>query len=98
MTIGPVCPVQREGVPCIIPPEVYETRKIVISDELGNVIAGGVVGIDGQGRYRVPLEPGIYTVDINRIGIDSSNEDPKVIEIRAREITILDINIDTGIR
>ena len=94
--IGPICPVQREGVPCIIPPGVYETRKIVISDEIRNIV--DVVDIDGQGRYRVVLEPGFYTIDINKIGIDRSDNVPKEVEIRDGEVTIFDINIDTGIR
>ena len=96
VAIGPICPVQREGVPCIIPPGVYEIRKIVISDEVGIVIA--VVDIDGQGRYQIVLEPGIYTVDINKIGIDRSDDVPEEVEIRAGEGIRLDINIDTGIR
>lgn len=96
VTIGPICPVQREGVPCIIPPEVYEARKIVISDEVGNII--DIVNIDNQGIYRTLLEPGTYILDINKIGIDRSDDVPKEVEIREGETTRLDINIDTGIR
>jgi len=49
-------------------------------------------------RYRVELEPGIYTVDINRIGIDSSYDVPKQVEIKSGITFKLDIEIDTGIR
>jgi hypothetical protein len=36
--------------------------------------------------------------DINRIGVDSSTDVPRDIEIRVGETTRLDIEIDTGIR
>ncbi len=94
--IGPICPVQREGVPCVVSPEVYDARKIIVSDNAGIVIA--VVDIDGQGFYRISLDPGFYMVDINKIGIDGSDDVPKDIEIRAGEGITLDINIDTGVR
>ena len=56
------------------------------------------VDIDCDGRYRVELKPGVYTIDINRIGIDHSSDVPKKVEIRAGETVALDIDIDTGIR
>jgi hypothetical protein len=44
------------------------------------------------------LKPGIYTVDINRIGMDSSSDVPKQVEIKPDVTVSLDIDIDTGIR
>ena len=35
-----------------------------------------VVDMDGQGIYRIVLEPAIYTVDINKIGIDRRDDIP----------------------
>lgn len=80
----------------MVSPEVYDARKIIVSDNAGIIIA--VVDIDGQGFYRILLDPGFYMVDINKIGIDRSDDVPKDIEIRAGEGITLDINIDTGVR
>ncbi|MFC1954746.1 hypothetical protein ACFLVZ_02875 [Chloroflexota bacterium] len=44
------------------------------------------------------LEAGIYTVDINHIGMDRSSDVPKEIEIGAGKTIELNIDIDTGIR
>lgn len=98
VTIGPLVPVLREGVPEPTPaPEVYEARKIVIYDESGNKEITQV-DIGPDGNYRVTLPVGIYTVDINRLGIDSASGLPAQIQILANQETILDVDIDTGIR
>ena len=97
VTIGPLQPVQREGEVTVVPPEVYATRKVMVYDKIGkNLIKQ--VDIDGKGHYQVELKPATYTIDINRIGIDSSGEVPRQIEIKAGETVTLNIDIDTGIR
>ena len=53
---------------------------------------------ENYARYRVELDPGFYTVDINRIGVDFSTDTPALIEIVSGATTRLDIDIDTGIR
>ena len=97
VTIGPISPVQREGVKEEIPPEVYAARKVVVYDRGGRRLVEEV-DLEDDGRYRVDLKPGVYTVDINRTGVDSSDEVPREVEIRAGETVLLDIDIDTGIR
>ena len=97
VTIGPIWPVEPpEGNPPI-PPEVYEARKVMIYDKNGDKLVKQV-DLDYGGHYRVELKVGVYTVDINRIGIDSSGDVPKKIEIMAGLTFRLDIDIDTGIR
>jgi len=49
-------------------------------------------------RYRVALEPGVYMVDINHTGVDSSGDVPATVEISSGTTFKLDIDIDTGIR
>jgi hypothetical protein len=56
------------------------------------------VQIDGRGNYHVELPAGTYVVDINHVGIDSSKDLPKTVEIKPGEATRLDVDIDTGIR
>lgn len=97
VTIGPLQPVVRPGEIVETPCEVYEARKIMVYDKSGNKLVEEV-DIDCDGRYVVKLTPGMYTVDINRIGIDHSSEVPKQVEIKSGITTRLDIDIDTGIR
>ena len=95
--IGPITPVERPGEKPPVPPEVYEARKIMVYGKSGrNLIQQ--IDIDSEGRYAAHLRPGTYTVDINHIGIDSSNDVPKQVEIQSGITMRLDIDIDTGIR
>lgn len=97
VTIGPISPVENPGETPDIPCEVYQVRKVVVYDEDGNEMIKEV-DIDCQGHYSAELALGIYLVDINRIGVDSSPDVPVLIDIEAGETTTLDIDIDTGIR
>jgi heat shock protein HslJ len=98
VTIGPITPVERPGEITPIPPEVYEARKIMVYDRSGrNLIQQ--IDIDSEsGWYVAHLKSGTYTIDINRIGIDSSDDVPQQVEIQSGITTRLDIDIDTGIR
>ena len=98
VTIGPLVPVLREGEPEPTPaPEVYATRQIVIYKPDGKTEVARAE-INPQGNYEVSLPVGVYIIDINRIGIDSASGLPQEVEIKEGEITILDVDIDTGIR
>jgi len=100
--IGPITPVEQPGQDTILRCDIYDARKIMIYDKSGTEL---VMQVDiecneeeNYTRYRVELEPGIYTVDINRIGIDYSDDVPKQVEIKSGITFKLDIEIDTGIR
>lgn len=97
VTIGPLQPVEKPGEVIEVPCEVYEARKIMVYDKSGEKLVEQV-DIDCEGRYSVELEPGTYTVDINRVGVDFSKSLPAQVEIESRITTRLDIDIDTGIR
>jgi len=98
VSIGPLVPVLREGVPEPTPaPEVYAARQIVISKPAsGKEIAR--VGIGVTGDYQVQLPVGTYIVDINHGGVDMAKGLPAEVEITSNQVTLLDIDIDTGIR
>ena len=97
VTIGPIEPVERPGVTPTIPPEVYEARKVLVYNEAGSRLIK-TVDLGPDSRYRVELAPGAYTVDINHLGVDSSGDVPRQIEIKSAEMVRVDIDIDTGIR
>ena len=97
VNIGPIVPMERPGVKYEIPCEVYEARKVMVYDKNHKKLVQQV-DIDCNGYYRVELEPGIYVIDINRIGIDHSSEVPTKVEMKPGQTIQLDIDIDTGIR
>ncbi len=98
VSIGPTQPAIREGVPEPTPnPEMYAVRKIVIFDQKGRKEIARV-SINAAGDYEIALPAGTYVVDINHSGIDFAKGLPAQVEIRANEVTLLDIAIDTGIR
>ena len=98
VTIGPLVPVIREGEQPPTPaPEVYAAREIVVFKANG-VTEFTRLQIDSNGRFKAQLPVGTYVVDINRIGIDSTENFPLEITIKANQTTALSINIDTGIR
>jgi len=97
VTIGPIQPVVRPGEIIEVPCEVYKARKIMVYDKSRKKLIKQV-DIDCDGRYIIELNPGNYTVDINRIGIDYSDEVPKQVAIKSGITIRLDIDIDTGIR
>ncbi|MFC2008728.1 hypothetical protein ACFLUT_01585 [Chloroflexota bacterium] len=97
VTIGPLSPVEVEGEHPPVPPEVYDARKVMVYTGDGRRLLEQV-DIDHEGVYRVELQPGDYTIDINRIGIDNSSDVPKEVTITSGETVRLDIDIDTGIR
>jgi hypothetical protein len=98
VSIGPLQPVVRVGEPEPTPnPEVYAAREIVIFKANGKTEVTRVK-IDPNGKYQVELPVGTYVVDINHLGIDSAAALPQEIVITSNTVTILDIDIDTGIR
>lgn len=102
VSIGPISPVEQPGQTATIRCDFYDARKIMIYDQSGKNLLEQV-GIEcntaeNYAGYSVQLKPGIYTVDINRIGIDSSSDVPKQVEIKSGITVKLDIDIDTGIR
>ena len=56
------------------------------------------VDLEPDGYYRVELTPDIYVVDVNGVGVDSSSDVPREVEIEPEEVLELNIDIDTGIR
>lgn len=98
VTIGPLQPVQRAGVPPATPaPEVYAARSIDIFQADGATLVANLK-INSDGTYHIALSPGDYVVALARSGIDRARGLPKTITIESGKTVQLDIDIDTGIR
>src|SRR5204863_8286306 len=56
VTIGPICPVQRDDTPCPTPPSGYSARNDLVLDEQARKIPF-TVDIQAQGLYVVDVVP-----------------------------------------
>ncbi len=94
VTIGPVCPVQREGVPC--PDRPYEA-ELSIRDGSGREVVS--VRSDADGSYRLALAPGKYrVVPLSPPGLPLPRAEAVEVTVRAGSFVTLDISYDSGIR
>lgn len=94
VTIGPQCPVVRKGVPC---PDLPYAATLAVVDAAGREVA--VVMSDDDGRYRVALPPGRYTI-VPRSPGDSQLPfaSPIEVTVAAGAFTKADVAYDSGIR
>lgn len=97
VTIGPICPVERQGSPCPVPCELYQARKVLIYDSSGTKLIVEA-DIDCTGHYSIELKSGTYTVDITRDNFGRVSGVPQKIELKPGQTVALNIDIDTGIR
>jgi hypothetical protein len=97
VTIGPNCPVETQDDPCLPDPSLYASHKLLIIDASGNTVQE--VRMDSSGHYRTELPSGTYIVDFvpHDIGLRGTFKPPQA-QIREGQTTILNIQIDTGIR
>lgn len=95
VTIGPFCPVEREGVPCIVPPEAYTSRSVIIYENNGTTIKEKGK-LDSNGKYNIPIGPGNYFIQIDPAGIGPGEKKPATV--KSFETIVVDFDIDTGIR
>ena len=100
ISIGPICPVEKDPPDpgCLPTYETYKAYPVSIWSFNGRrKIAHVNPALDGS--YKIELNSGNYLVilETGQNSIGSSNL-PAEVEIRSQSETILNINIDTGIR
>ena len=100
ISIGPLCPVEKDppDPDCLPTYETYKAYPVSIWTSNGRrKITQVNPALDGS--YKIELNPGKYSVilETSQNSIGSSNL-PAGVVIRAQAETILNINIDTGIR
>ncbi len=94
VTVGPVCPVVREGVPC--PDRPYEA-ELSILDGSGREVAS--VRSDAAGSYRLALTPGAYrVVPLSPPGLPLPRGEAVDVTVAAGRFVTLDISYNSGIR
>ena len=91
VTIGPTCPVQREGSPC--PPGVWSgTVRATSSDGDAHDTTTGP-----DGSYQLKLPPGTYTVTPVIDGPGPPTAQPQTVTV-GTTMQRLDLQLDSGIR
>lgn len=98
VTIGPLCPVETDPPEpnCQPTEETYNAWPIDILTADGNTVIGQIQpNLDGT--YTFELPEGTYQVDLENPHPFGSTL-PATVTILANENTVLDIDIDTGIR
>lgn len=97
VSIGPNCPVEREGVACTPSSEAYASREFIVLDSNQKEVTR--FHADANGNYIVTISEGTYTVKSANTGMGYMSKDlPNIITIKAGQTTTLNIDIDTGIR
>jgi hypothetical protein len=90
--IGPMCPVAQQGQAC--PDQPYQATLTVNSPSGGMIVR---FQTDGQGHFRIPLEPGQYILHPESlIGIPFAAD--QAIVVGAGHYTQILVNYDSGIR
>jgi hypothetical protein len=103
VTLGPICPVQSDVLPC--PDRPYEGATIIFYNALvacPALTCGEVTRTmtDSSGRYRVALQPGTYTVVPQPAGSGRFPvpPGPVTVSVAAGVYVTVDFAYDTGIR
>jgi hypothetical protein len=95
VTVGPMCPVVREGETC--PDRPLAADLVVRSADGATVVARATSGADGL--YRIPLAPGRYRlIPRNPDGVPLPSAQPVEFTVVEGAFTLLDVAFDSGIR
>lgn len=97
VTVGPICPVERVGYPCPVPPEAYTSREVILYAENGIDVVKRMHFLS-DGKYSFEIPAGIYVIDIPNQGIGGAKDLPKTITVKSGQTIEFNFSIDTGIR
>lgn len=100
VSIGPICPVETDPPDpgCLPSEETYKAYPLSVWTSGGKIkIAQIRPVLDGTFSLMLPAGNYIVILEKKQGGIGSSNL-PAEVSISAQEITVLNIDIDTGIR
>lgn len=95
VTVGPLCPVERVGKPCPVPPETYTSRNVLVY-EVDQTTIKTKRALSATGSYSISLAPGTYWVQIDPAGIGEGEK--KQVSVTSGNTVTTDFDIDTGIR
>ncbi len=89
------CPVEYEASPC--PQKPISARIIVVLADTGIPVT--VINSDANGRFRVELPPGTYTLHAtNLTGAPYPRSDPVQVAVRSGRYATVTVPFDSGIQ
>jgi Carboxypeptidase regulatory-like domain len=95
VTVGPLSPVERSGEPRAL--TAVPGARLVISGV--NAQESTSVVTDADGRYRVRLAPGSYSIEMAPLASGRFTKDlPVTVTITEGQELRLDVRVDTGVR
>lgn len=98
ISIGPLTPVERVGVPTpTVPADAYAAQQVMVYQSDGQTVVTRITP-DANGDYSITLAPGQYVVNIAKQGIQRARDLPATVTVESGKTVRLDISIDTGIR
>ena len=92
VTIGPMCPVQREDDPC--PPQAYQATLTIVTK--GGIDLGQIVTAE-DGTFKVALQPGEYVLHPESPSVLPFAQE-QAFTVLAGEYTEILVEYDSGIR
>ena len=92
VTLGPTCPVQREGESCERP-----FAAVLYLSRIGSHSPARIVRSGADGRFRVALRVGRYRLR-PRNAAPYPHAEPQTVAVRADRFTTVNVAYDTGIR
>ena len=96
LSISPICPVEREGVPCPVPPAAYAARPIIVKDVNGREVTR-VIAAPPNGVFQIEVAAGTYDVVVVSASV-LENISPQRVIVGADSNVSIRFEVDTGIR
>ena len=93
--IGPICPVESIDNPCVVSPEVYTSRSVVVYQADTTTVIKRQP-LSATGTYNLALSPATYWLQIDPAGIGEGEK--KRVVVTSGNTSVIDFDIDTGIR
>lgn len=97
MTIDPICPVEREGEPCLPTAEHFAARKVLVFKEDRATLVVTLTP-NASGTFAAELPAGTYYLRMQRDELGGTSGLPTLITVRAGATSTLTVDVDTGIR
>ena len=99
ISIGPICPVETDPpqAECLPTAETYKAYPVSLwTSDGGQKVAQLSPALDGS--FSMELDPGQYLIKLEKGNSIGGSNLPITVEISTLEKTIVNIDIDTGIR
>jgi beta propeller repeat protein len=89
-------PLEEQAIGQPYPPEIFQARKVMVYDADRSTLIKQV-DLNENGYYSVELPAGTYTIDINYVENDSSNDVPRKLKVEPGIEVTFDIGLNLGI-